>query len=417
MAGSLPDEDESVLDISQQTKRPLDFALRQQRIESWNPILDPVWVIGALFVLGIVFVPVGFHIKALSDDVVELKDTYDSYEFYNGDSGAKPCAIGNETNAGTDCTIQMTVPRDMEPPILIHYEIDNFYQNHKYYVDSRNDNQLLGSFERTKLTDEDCNPLNEINGVWLNPCGLIANTFFNDIISLEEGSAVSSDGNESLVMLETGIAWKSDLEFRFNQPDGFKYEECAACDNTCCNEDDDDDDDDGWPCNPEPDNKGEAYTFVDTDFKYTERTDASDEPTCYRYHYPKQLETQYLYETYDMVIDPIEGVTNEHFAVWMRPAALPKFRKLYGWIEQPIAAGTVLKFNIKANWVVASFEGSKTLIVSTNNAFGGKNDWFGLYFIAFGIFCLIVGCFFMAKHILKPRKIGDKKYLHYKKEL
>ena len=61
MAGSLPDEDESVLDISEQTKRPLDLALRQQRIESWNPILDPVWVIGALCVLGLVFVPVGTY--------------------------------------------------------------------------------------------------------------------------------------------------------------------------------------------------------------------------------------------------------------------------------------------------------------------------------------------------------------------
>ena len=116
------------------------------------------------------------------------------------------------------------------------------------------------------------------------------------------------------------------------------------------------------------------------------------------------------------MIDPIEGVTNEHFAVWMRVAAFPTFRKLYGWIEQPIAAGAVLRFKVTNNWAVQSFEGLKTLIVSTNNAFGGKNEWFGLYFIAFGFLCLIVGCAFMAKHILKPRRLGDKKYLLYKKD-
>ena len=38
---------------------PKDGALYQQRMKAWYPILHPVWVIGGLFVLGIVFIPVG----------------------------------------------------------------------------------------------------------------------------------------------------------------------------------------------------------------------------------------------------------------------------------------------------------------------------------------------------------------------
>ena len=53
------EDDESVLSLSEQTNRPADVALHQQRIPAWYPILDPVWVIIALFYLGIIMIPVG----------------------------------------------------------------------------------------------------------------------------------------------------------------------------------------------------------------------------------------------------------------------------------------------------------------------------------------------------------------------
>jgi hypothetical protein len=55
------DDDDSALEESEQFNRPLDNALRQQRIEAWHPVLDPVWVIFALFYLGVIFVPTGTY--------------------------------------------------------------------------------------------------------------------------------------------------------------------------------------------------------------------------------------------------------------------------------------------------------------------------------------------------------------------
>jgi len=51
--------DSSVLGKVEQTMRPRDDALHQQRIEGWSPILDPVWVIVPLLCLGVILVPVG----------------------------------------------------------------------------------------------------------------------------------------------------------------------------------------------------------------------------------------------------------------------------------------------------------------------------------------------------------------------
>jgi hypothetical protein len=54
-------DDDSALDESEQLNLPPDVALRQQRIQAWHPVLDPVWVIFALFYLGVIFVPTGTY--------------------------------------------------------------------------------------------------------------------------------------------------------------------------------------------------------------------------------------------------------------------------------------------------------------------------------------------------------------------
>jgi hypothetical protein len=61
-------DNNSALDIAEQTQRPTDNALNQQRVDAWHPILDPVWVIIALFYLGIILVPVGKLVLIVNDD-------------------------------------------------------------------------------------------------------------------------------------------------------------------------------------------------------------------------------------------------------------------------------------------------------------------------------------------------------------
>lgn len=107
-----------------------------------------------------------------------------------------------------------------------------------------------------------------------------------------------------------------------------------------------------------------------------------------------------------------QTVENEHFIVWMRPAALPSFRKLYGRIDTAVQAGTVLSFNVSANFPVLGFQGSKYLVVSTLSWVGGKNPFLGIAYLVVGFACIAMAAFFSARMALGVgRKLGDTSYL------
>jgi LEM3 (ligand-effect modulator 3) family / CDC50 family len=318
---------------------------------------------------------------------VELKQVYDAYSV-DYDVNNTLCGIGENYNENRLCTLSFVAPKDMIPPILIHYELTNFHQNHRAYYKSRDPYQLLGKVEgQISIDAEACEPLNKLGNITIHPCGLTANTFFNDDFELLSGNDAYG---VPLVMREDGIAWQSDVDFAFAQPDGFESSVCTVCDASCCNATD---------------------SCIDG-LPYEDPSTGK----CYRYFYPMDDTTQYLYETYPNVISPIEGVTNEHFIVWMRIATQPNFRKLYGWIDQPIRKGEELTFSVASNFVVTRFQGSKALVVSTTSIFGGRNPYLAPVFIWVGVFCLVAGTFFTLKQTLRPRKLADPAYLRFKEE-
>ena len=68
----------------------------------------------------------------MSNELFERVVQYDAY-----DNPHPTCGINSTTNAGTQCSITITVDKDVNPPILIYYEIENFHQNHRKYTKSR----------------------------------------------------------------------------------------------------------------------------------------------------------------------------------------------------------------------------------------------------------------------------------------
>ena len=94
---------------------------------------------------------------------------------------------------------------------------------------------------------------------------------------------------------------------------------------------------------------------------------------------------------------------NEHFIVWMRPAALPNFRKLWGRIKQDLDVGEY-KLIIENNYDVQSFKGKKYVILSNINKFGGNNKFLGICYIIVGGISIILSIVFIIGYSIHQKK-------------
>lgn len=248
----------------------------------------------------------------------------------------------------TQCTLEFTIPSQMNAPVFFYYRLTNFYQNHRRYVKSFQADQLKGdAVSNDTIRGSTCTPLynNETDGKIYYPCGLIANSFFNDTfhnpVLLNSNNGTS---NETYSMnSQTDIAWSSDAELygetKYNlsliapPPNWIKK----------------------WP------------------HGYTE-----DNP-------------------------PFNPKEDEAFQVWMRTAGLPTFSKLAQRNDiAPMKPGTY-RLEIDMNFPVTEFGGTKSIVISTRTIMGGRNPFLGIAYVAVGGICVILGAVFTFTHLVKPR--------------
>lgn len=128
----------------------------------------------------------------------------------------------------TMCSLQFDIPDDLAPPVLMYYRLTEFYQNHRRYVKSLDTNQLKGTaVSYSSMKGSSCTPLtrNNTSKKPYYPCGLIANSLFNDTFMspVAINPQHSSDQNVTYPMTNKGIAWSTDKELykqtKYNRDD------------------------------------------------------------------------------------------------------------------------------------------------------------------------------------------------------
>ncbi len=228
-----------------------------------RPILTPKTVLPLFFAIGIIFAPIGGVLLYASAQVQMIQLDYTmcyktapmtgfetmpaenvEMHFKSASNASKASAMWMRKPITVSfdgvpvpgdiwqCSLQFDIPESMGPPVLFYYHLTNFYQNHRRYVNSFFDKQLKGeAFTNTTVKDSNCDPL-ELNstGVPYYPCGLIANSLFNDtfsspvLLNVQDGS----NDNETYVMQNrTNIAWNSDKALYGNFPSTMKYSDVA----------------------------------------------------------------------------------------------------------------------------------------------------------------------------------------------
>ena len=89
--------------------------------------------------------------------------------------------------------------------------------------------------------------------------------------------------------------------------------------------------------------------------------------------------------------------------MWMRTAALPKFRKLYGVIGVDLQADETITMHITNNYNTYTFGGKKSLVLTTSTWLGGKNDFLGYAYLITGFLSIFLSILFALIHVKVPR--------------
>ncbi|KAI1194684.1 CDC50 family protein [Nemania serpens] len=374
------------------SRRPANTAFRQQRLKAWQPILTPKNVIWIFFALGVFAAVVGGLLILASRMVSSIELDYtDCQTKAHADMQPMPSDLvkshwrtasapvnaqwnktgnlnityGNfEVRNLSSCGLQFNVVQDMSAPVRAYYRLDNFYQNHRRYVNSFFADQLLAkNISTSTLQNSNCAPLatetvdNETTARQIYPCGLIANSLFNDTIGRPFRIGVGgSVDNRTYKWSEEGIAWASDMDL---------YEPLAHPD----------------------------YDLIIP---------------------PPNWRIRYENGRYSPENPPPDLKKDEHFISWMRTAALPSFFKPWAFGNETLIAGTYF-VDIIDNFDMTEYKGRKSLVITTTGPLGGKNDLPGILWLALSGFFIVMSLLFVVGNFLRPRKLGDHTLLSWNK--
>ncbi|CAL4098012.1 unnamed protein product [Meganyctiphanes norvegica] len=336
--------------------------LKQQRLPAHKPeFYSPNTFIPGVFVTGVICVIIGGIFVTVSENVQELQLDYTDCEQYPSISENQTCVDvlrENITNL-CQCRVDFVLKESFTKDVNIYYGLDNFYQNHRRYLLSRDNKQLSGD---TDASLSRCYPFNEDQGKKIAPCGAIANSMFNDSFTLKISPS------ETIQINRRDIAWESDKQIKFKNPPG--------------------------SLNP-----------TEKDFAYRNFT----KPPAW---------SRPVWEL-DINDNENNGFLNEDFLVWMRTAAFPSFRKLYGRIDHNVSdfqngfPNGSYYFIVNYNYPVHNIDGRKFIVLSNTSFLGGKNNFIGIAYIVTGVLSIVIGAFLLVVHVRLKMEEKDLKIDRY----
>ncbi|XP_013207627.1 cell cycle control protein 50C-like isoform X2 [Microtus ochrogaster] len=389
------------------SRLPENTALKQQTLPAHQLELSASVVLSIFFATGGFCLCMGIILLLSAKSTREIEINYTNT--------CAHCAQLRENSSNFDkectCSVPFYLMDKMEGNVYMYYKLYGFYQNLYRYILSRSNSQLVGK-DIWDVTN--CAPFQvSHNGTPIIPCGAIANSIFNDTITLSYH--LNSSIHIEVPMLKSGLAWWTDKYIKFRNPRTSDLASAFA----------------GSGINASGHvsvilsssmlcrvgiatlsagngslrvgavNACISRTHTGLGFKHVAVLPwGSAKPP----HWARPI---YELDTED---PGNNGFVNEDFIVWMRTAAFPTFKKLYRRLSRVhyfvdgLPAGNYT-FHISYNFPVTVFRGKKSVVLSTLTWIGGGSLFLGLTYTVTGSLTLLASFAILAIHqMLKKNK-------------
>lgn len=353
------------------------FALRQQRLKSLK--CDPIsHTSHCLFGIGGILILTGILLVVHSQSLVELEIQYDGKRI-GPDSDSfvySPCAVpgpanmeewevkGNHAvrprplkdNYSAQCIVNITLAEKMlkssqTTKYMVYYKLTRFFQNHQMYRKSFSHGQMLGKHMPTFMA-------RDASYVVAAKCDIEEHPRKNLLERIQKSfpcGLISRSFFNDIIKLSSS---SKERGLEMNEKDIT------------------------WPSN--------KLRMKKVDYELANGT----------------VTDKYLFQRYPTIIKKSEGILNEHYSVWFRTEFFSNFIKKYGSLEidQDLDKGEILAFKVLSAFEVASYKGTKSIVIQSYSTLGGDLSSMGYLFIGLGVLSLVEAIVVLIDTLVFKRK-------------
>lgn len=380
-------EEEDVIPVKVKNRRPREDNFTQQRLKAWNPVFTPRIVLPIYLLITAVFVIVGGCLLAEANTVSEftiwyedcptkapkgqnewndMDEKYWEYQFkgYKNYSTAPQWRYTDDPDDDSQekgtCHIRFQTPITFTGGVYVNYMLDNFSANHRRYVLSFSEDQIRGNtpsqadvHEGAGITCKILPGPHEDEGKVYYPCGLIANSLFNDTFPDELINVRDHSSNYKLT--NKNINWHSDKN-----------------------------------------------RFQNTNYHHSQIAP----PPYWRKKFPNGYNESNIPQIQDW----------EEFQNWMRPAAFDKFAKLIRRNTTHELGEGEYQIDIGLHWPVRQFDGKKGVYITHGSTIGSRNNFLGIVYLIGGCISAAFAILLFGFWLISGRKEADPSYLSWNQD-
>ena len=165
MADVTEEDKQKIRDKIQKLK---ESKFKQQTLPAWRPVPTAMSTLITFSIFSVIFIGMGAILFQKSSEIKEQVVQYSVHADCKKTKVSFPEKFGDKTFTKNKCIVPFEITDDnkMGSKVFAYYQLDNFYQNHRRYVKSRDNGQLAGKYSADPKDLNNCDPIQKVQDLW-----------------------------------------------------------------------------------------------------------------------------------------------------------------------------------------------------------------------------------------------------------